>query len=97
MRPRLPFGNAKATPDIVNENDPTEWLINSGFAEFILLHTLPIKYMIMFGYTYMAGMLLTALFCLRWYWISRFLIFRPNTLSLFRLQIIHQCIHVAAY
>ena len=57
MRPRLPFGNNnKNTPiDVNDSNDPTEWLIQSGMAEFLLLHTLPIKYMIMFGYTYMAG------------------------------------------
>ena len=66
MRPRFPFGNNnnnnsnKSTPDVM-VNDPTEWLIHSGFAEFLLLHTLPIKYMIMFGYTYLCGMLFS--FC----------------------------------
>ena len=61
MRPRFPFGNNnKGIPSSSgqqqqDQNDPTEWLIQSGLAEFLLLHTLPIKYMIMFGYTYMAG------------------------------------------
>ena len=58
MRPRLPFGNSNknaSSDSLLNPNDPTEWLINSGLAEFLLLHTLPIKYMIMFGYTYLNG------------------------------------------
>jgi hypothetical protein len=35
--------------------DPTAWLIDSGFAEFLLLHTHEIKYMAMFGYTFLHG------------------------------------------
>lgn len=37
------------------EVDPTAWLIDSGFAEFLLLHTYEIKYMAMFGYTFLHG------------------------------------------
>ncbi|GKY91714.1 hypothetical protein MPSEU_000143200 [Mayamaea pseudoterrestris] len=35
--------------------DPTGWLIDSGFAEFLLLNTYMIKYMCMFGYTFLHG------------------------------------------
>jgi hypothetical protein len=40
----------EAAPD-----DPTAWLIDSGFAEFVLMNTPYIKYMCMLGYTYMHG------------------------------------------
>jgi hypothetical protein len=36
-------------------SDPTAWLIDSGFAEFVLMTTPYIKYMCMLGYTYMHG------------------------------------------
>jgi hypothetical protein len=56
MRPRLPFGNKNIIPPEPQVlTDSTAWLINSGFAEFLLLHTIHIKYMVMFGYTYLNG------------------------------------------
>ena len=36
--------------------DPTAWLIDSGLAEFLLLHSHEVKYMAMFGYTFLNGM-----------------------------------------
>ncbi|GAX13216.1 hypothetical protein FisN_17Hh148 [Fistulifera solaris] len=35
--------------------DPTGWLIAGSLAEFLLLHTDQIRYMAMFGYTYLHG------------------------------------------
>lgn len=35
--------------------DSTAWLLDSGFAEFLLLHTAEIRYMAMFGYTFLHG------------------------------------------
>ena len=35
--------------------DPTGWLIAGSLAEFLLLHTDEIRYMAMFGYTYLHG------------------------------------------
>jgi hypothetical protein len=55
MRPRLPFGNNNKNIPTDPQIDSTAWLINSGFAEFLLLHTIHIKYMVMFGYTYLNG------------------------------------------
>jgi hypothetical protein len=36
-------------------SDPTGWLIDSGFAEVLLLHTHEIKYMAMLCYTFLHG------------------------------------------
>jgi hypothetical protein len=60
MRPRLWFGNPKLssaeTDDTVTTDyDATAWLLHSSMAEFLLLHTIYIKYMVMFGYTYFNG------------------------------------------
>jgi hypothetical protein len=54
MRPRFGFGRGKGdeSPEDV---DATAWLIQSSMAEFLLLHTVYIKYMVMFGYTYLHG------------------------------------------
>ena len=55
MRPRLVFGRGKGgeTPEDI---DATAFLIHSPMAEFLLLQTIYIKYMVMFGYTYLHGM-----------------------------------------
>jgi len=44
-------------PPVVEEApaDPTAWLLDSSFAEFVLLSTFYIKFMVMLGYTYMHG------------------------------------------
>jgi hypothetical protein len=41
--------------EAADASDPTAWLIDSGFAEFVLMNTPYIKYMCMLGYTYMHG------------------------------------------
>jgi hypothetical protein len=41
--------------------DSTAWMIDSGVAEFLLLYTDQIRYMAMFGYTFLHGMLLHAI------------------------------------
>jgi len=35
--------------------DPTAWMLTSPLAEFLLMHTVEIKYMCMFGYTFLHG------------------------------------------
>ena len=35
--------------------DPTAWLIDSGLAEFLLLHTAEMRYMAMLCYTFLHG------------------------------------------
>lgn len=50
----------KAQPEVEEEvipDDPTSWLIDSSFAEFVLLNTYYIKIMVMLGYTFMHGTL----------------------------------------
>jgi hypothetical protein len=54
MRPRIGFGRGKGD-EAPKEVDATAWLIHSPMAEFVLLHTVYIKYMVMFGYTYLHG------------------------------------------
>jgi hypothetical protein len=52
------LGMMRPKKDVVEDEtpeDPTAWLINSGFAEFFLLHAPHIKYMAMLGYTYLHG------------------------------------------
>lgn len=52
----MAFGRRKQEeeePEVVE--DPTAWMINSGVAEFLLMHTNEIKYMAMLGYTYVHG------------------------------------------
>jgi len=36
-------------------SDPSGWILNNDLAQFLLMHTAEIKYMCMFGYTYMHG------------------------------------------
>ena len=38
-----------------SSNDPTAWLIDSGLAEFLLLHTAEMRYMAMLCYTFLHG------------------------------------------
>jgi hypothetical protein len=68
MRPRFGFGRGKgdASPEDV---DATAWLIQSSMAEFLLLHTVYIKYMVMFGYTYLHGAS-SILYFFRFGWLS---------------------------
>lgn len=49
----MPF-EKRSNEDSMSE-DPTGWLIAGGLAEFLLLHTDQIRYMAMFGYTYLHG------------------------------------------
>jgi hypothetical protein len=35
--------------------DPTEWMLKNSVAEFVLMHTVEIQYMCMFGYTFLHG------------------------------------------
>lgn len=49
----MPFG--KRAEESVPSEDPTAWLIAGSLAEFLLLHTDEIRYMAMFGYTYLHG------------------------------------------
>uniref|UniRef100_A0A7S2MRV2 Uncharacterized protein n=1 Tax=Helicotheca tamesis TaxID=374047 RepID=A0A7S2MRV2_9STRA len=35
--------------------DPTGWMVSSDIAQFLLLHSIEVKYMCMLGYTYMHG------------------------------------------
>jgi hypothetical protein len=52
----MAFGRKKNVPkEEIPLEDPTAWLINSGLAEFLLMHTIEIKYMAMLGYTYLHG------------------------------------------
>lgn len=57
MRPRFGFGRGKGA-EAPEDVDATAWLVQSSMAEFLLLHTVYIKYMVMFGYTYLHGALL---------------------------------------
>jgi len=41
-------------PDPADE-DPTAWLLDSGLAEFLLLHTAEMRYMAMVCYTFLHG------------------------------------------
>lgn len=50
------FGKNKKIKDDIPPYDSTSWLIDSSFAEFLLLHSIEIKYMAMFGYTFLHGM-----------------------------------------
>mmetsp|Transcript_34631 Transcript_34631/g.98592 ORF Transcript_34631/g.98592 Transcript_34631/m.98592 type:complete len:257 (-) Transcript_34631:252-1022(-) len=43
------------TPEPVMPADPTAWILDNGFAEFVLMHTSEIKYMVMLGYTFLHG------------------------------------------
>jgi len=47
------FGRRKAQE--VPEEDPTGWMLVGSIAEFLLMHTKEIKYMAMFGYTFLHG------------------------------------------
>lgn len=49
----MAFG--KRVAENIPFEDPTAWLIGGGWAEFLLLNTDAIKYMAMFGYTYLHG------------------------------------------
>lgn len=49
------FGKKKPVVEAKAPLDPTGWLIDSGLAEFLLLHSKEVKYMAMLGYTYMHG------------------------------------------
>jgi hypothetical protein len=42
----------------VPPTDPLAWLIDSGFVEILLLHTKEVKFMAMFGYTFLHGQFL---------------------------------------
>lgn len=36
-------------------DDPTAWMLTSPVAQLLLMHTVEIKYMCMFGYTFLHG------------------------------------------
>lgn len=45
----------KAKEEDTPIEDPTAWMLTSPLAEFLLMHTVEIKYMCMFGYTFLHG------------------------------------------
>lgn len=50
------LGRKKAdVPPETETEDPTSWLIDSGLAEFLLLHTAEMRYMAMLCYTFLHG------------------------------------------
>jgi len=49
------MGRGKAVPVDIPPEDPTAWILDNGFAEFVLMHTNEIKYMVMLGYTFLHG------------------------------------------
>jgi len=57
----MAFGKGKKVvdpiPDPVNDEvvDPTAWILNNEFANFVLMNTNEIKYMCMVGYTFLHG------------------------------------------
>lgn len=48
-------GFKKNRQDEETLEDPTGWMLTSTLAEFLLMHTKEIKYMCMFGYTFLHG------------------------------------------
>lgn len=48
---------ARKQPLVVEEPvvDPTGWMLDNSIAEFILLHTIEIKFMCMVGYCFLGG------------------------------------------
>lgn len=55
----MPFGKkANAIPEPIEvepEVDPTGWILNNEFANFVLFNTNEVKYMCMVGYTFLHG------------------------------------------
>lgn len=56
----MAFGKKKAAPmpessGDVGSDDPTAWILNNEFANFVLMNTNEIKYMCMVGYTFLHG------------------------------------------
>lgn len=39
----------------IPNDDPTAWMLTSPLAQFLMMHTIEIKYMCMFGYTFLHG------------------------------------------
>jgi hypothetical protein len=52
----MAFGRNQPNVATIPVTDPTGWLLDSDFAEFLLLHKVEIKYMAMLGYTFLHGM-----------------------------------------
>ena len=50
-------GNTMAKEPVV-EIDPSGWILDNAFAEFVLMSRLELLYMGMFGYTFLHGKLL---------------------------------------
>jgi len=48
-------GFQKSKQDEIPIDDPTAWMLTSSLAEFLMMHTIEIKYMCMFGYTFLHG------------------------------------------
>jgi hypothetical protein len=53
----MPFNKKKMPPPVppAPTTDPTDFLVDSSLAEFLLMHTAEIKYMAMFGYAFYHG------------------------------------------
>mmetsp|Transcript_24053 Transcript_24053/g.26571 ORF Transcript_24053/g.26571 Transcript_24053/m.26571 type:complete len:275 (-) Transcript_24053:310-1134(-) len=46
---------SKVKAAVEAESDPSAWILENDLAQFLLMHTTEIKYMCMFGYTYLHG------------------------------------------
>jgi len=54
--PKMPFGKKKGEEPVEAPlEDPTAWMLDHPFTEFLLMHTNEIKYLCMFGYTFLHG------------------------------------------
>jgi len=49
------FRRKEKMVNVENIDDPTSWMLNNPYAEFVMLNTVEIKFMCMIGYTFFTG------------------------------------------